>query len=59
MLGVLVGYVLGYFVGAFLGCYVIYPEANLCGLVGVFYTGPVGMVAGGIVAYVKTGRGKQ
>jgi hypothetical protein len=48
--GALVGLVVGYSVGVALACYVLMPNSNLCGLVGVFITGPIGLVAGGLVA---------
>jgi hypothetical protein len=42
----LVGGFLGYLAGMYLACYLVWPESNLCGLVGVFLTGPLGVVAG-------------
>jgi hypothetical protein len=43
-----IGMVAGYFVGAFVACYWLWPESNLCGLVGVFVTAPLGLVGGGV-----------
>ena len=55
--GALVGLVVGYFAGAFLGCKVLYPESNLCGIVGVFVTGPAFAVAGAVAMW-RIGRDK-
>jgi hypothetical protein len=52
-------------VGGFLGdmaemsvaCYLLSPQSNLCGLVGVFVVGPIGVVVG-IVAGTYVGRGR-
>jgi hypothetical protein len=49
-IGALLGLVVGYFVGVAFACYVLMPDSNLCGLVGVFITGPIGLVAGALVA---------
>jgi hypothetical protein len=49
-IGALLGLVVGYFVGVALACYVLMPNSNLCGLVGVFITGPIGLVAGALIA---------
>ena len=49
VVGGLIGGVVGYFIGTFVSCYWLYPTSNLCGLVGVFVTGPVGLVGGAVV----------
>jgi hypothetical protein len=41
------GGVAGYLLGAYLACYWIWPESKLCGLVGAFVKGPIGLIAGG------------
>jgi hypothetical protein len=46
--GVLVGGFLGYVAGAYLACGIFRYGGNLCGLIGVFITGPLGGIAGGI-----------
>lgn len=45
--GGLVGGFVGYMVGYFVACEV-FNGGNLCGLVGVFLTGPLGAIAGGV-----------
>src|SRR5438093_12394801 len=50
-LGIIVGFLVGGFAGYMLGIYVacaIFEAGNLCGLVGVFITGPLGALAGSI-----------
>ncbi len=47
IIGVLVGGFLGYMVGYYVACEV-FNGGNLCGLFGVFITGPVGAIAGGV-----------
>jgi len=42
----LLGLVIGYFVGVALACFVLMPNSNLCGFVGVFITGPLGFLVG-------------
>jgi membrane protein YqaA with SNARE-associated domain len=59
ILGVLVGGIVGYIVGVLLFCFVLAPESNQCGLGAVFFTAPIGMIVGGIVAYLLSRRGKQ
>ena len=46
--GGLIGAVVGYFAGVIVACDWLYPTSNLCGIYGVFITGPVGLVAGAI-----------
>jgi hypothetical protein len=50
LVGALVGGFAGYMAGMYLACYLLWPQSNLCGLAGVFITGPVGLVAGGAAA---------
>ncbi len=45
--GIVVCGFLGYWLGAYVACYWLYPGSNLCGLVGVFVTGPIGAIVGG------------
>lgn len=42
----LIGLVVGYFLGVYIACDWLYPTSNLCGIYGVFLTGPIGLVAG-------------
>ena len=46
--GGLIGAVAGYFVGVVVACDWLYPTSNLCGIYGVFVTGPIGLVGGAI-----------
>jgi hypothetical protein len=46
--GLVLGGLLGYLAGAYLACEVFYGGSNLCGLVGVFISGPLGAVGGGV-----------
>jgi hypothetical protein len=55
--GLVMGGLLGYLAGAYLACEVFYRGSNLCGLVGVFVTGPFGSVAGGIAGWLLSRRG--
>jgi hypothetical protein len=48
--GLLLGGFLGYMAGAFVAC-VVFETGNLCGLIGVFITGPIGSIAGGVGAW--------
>lgn len=48
LVGGLVGFVVGYFIGVFAGCDWLIPTSNLCGIYGVFLTGPVGLVCGAV-----------
>ena len=50
-LGGFAGLVVGYFAGAYVACTWFYPTSNLCGIVGVFYTGPAGLVIGAIAGW--------
>jgi hypothetical protein len=49
--GGLIGGVAGYFIGALVSCYGLFSASNLCGLVGVFATGPVGLIGGAIAGW--------
>jgi hypothetical protein len=51
----LAGAFLGYLAGVYLACGLLWPESNLCGLVGVFVAGPLGLLAG-IVAGIYVAR---
>jgi hypothetical protein len=51
--GAFLGLVIGYCVGVGLACYVIMPNSNLCGLVGVFIAGPIGLIIGALVAWSR------
>jgi hypothetical protein len=50
--GGLIGGVLGYFIGVYIACDWLYPTSNLCGIYGVFATGPIGMVIGVTVGWL-------
>ncbi|HXY36463.1 MAG TPA: hypothetical protein VEI07_19665 [Planctomycetaceae bacterium] len=52
--GALVGLVIGYLVGVLLACFVLMPNSNLCGFVGVFITGPLGFLVGAAYAAWRT-----
>jgi hypothetical protein len=54
--GMLVGAFAGYLAGVYLACYLLWPPSNLCGLVGVFVTGPLGLVGGGIAGWLLSRR---
>ena len=46
--GALIGMVVGYFIGVYVACDWLYPTSNLCGIYGVFVTGPIGLVSGAV-----------
>jgi hypothetical protein len=46
--GALIGFGVGYFIGVYVACDWLYPTSNLCGIYGVFLTGPIGLVAGAV-----------
>ncbi|MFO0954142.1 MAG: hypothetical protein U0835_23905 [Isosphaeraceae bacterium] len=46
--GGLIGLLLGFGFGAYVGCERLWPESNLCGLIAVFGTGPVGVALGAL-----------
>ena len=49
------GFIAGYFVGVGLACSGA-NASNLCGLLGVFVTGPIGFIAGLVFALKRLGR---
>jgi hypothetical protein len=49
--GLLAGGFLGYLAGVYAACDVVWPESNLCGLAGVFFTRPLGAAAGGVAGW--------
>jgi hypothetical protein len=49
--GAVFGGLAGYLAGVYVACFWLYPESNLCGLVGVIVTGPIGLLAGAILAW--------
>jgi hypothetical protein len=53
--GVLVGGFVGYMAGYYVACE-LFNGGNLCGLVGVFVTGPHGAIGGGIGGWFLTRR---
>ena len=59
LLGGLFGFIVGYFVGVDLACDWLIPTSNLCGIYGVFLTGPIGLVIGIVCAWVMSRRGKE
>jgi len=52
VLSALTGFVAGYFIGIHVACDWLYPTSNLCGIYGVFLTGPIGLVVGAIGGWV-------
>jgi hypothetical protein len=44
----LLGLVAGYFIGVSVACDWLYPRSNLCGIYGVFLTGPIGLLIGAV-----------
>ena len=54
ILGGLVGMTLGYFAGVRVACDWLYPTSNLCGIYGVFYTGPAGLMVGAATGWLMT-----
>ena len=49
-LGGVAGYIAGYFADAEVACEWLIPPSNLCGIYGVFLTGPIGFAVGITVA---------
>ena len=47
----LAGGFIGYILGVEVACGV-FDMGNLCGLVGIFITGPLGLIAGGVAGYL-------
>jgi hypothetical protein len=54
----LIGGLVGYFIGVYIACDWLYPESNLCGIFGVFLTGPIGLVCGAVVGW-RMSRAKE
>jgi len=52
--GGLVGGVAGYFIGVVMACDWLYPTSNLCGIYGVFFTGPLGLIGGAVAGWVAS-----
>ena len=52
--GALIGMVVGYFIGVYVACDWLYPTSNLCGIYGVFVTGPIGLVSGAVFSWIKS-----
>jgi hypothetical protein len=55
VVGFLVGGFLGYMVGALVACE-LFDGGNLCGLLGVFITGPLGSIGGGAAGWLLVRR---
>ena len=49
--GGLLGGILGYFIGVYAACDWLYPASNLCGIYGVFATGPIGILIGVVAGW--------
>ena len=45
-LGGVTGFIIGYFAGVVVACDWLIPTSNLCGIYGVFLTGPIGFLIG-------------
>jgi len=56
--GGLIGGIVGYFIGVYTACDWLYPESNLCGIYGVFLTGPIVLVCGAVVGW-RMSRAKE
>jgi hypothetical protein len=56
VIGGFAGLAAGYFAGAYVSCTWLYPTSNLCGLVGVFYTAPAGLVIGAGIGWAMSRR---
>jgi hypothetical protein len=54
LVGALIGGVVGYFIGVFVACDWLYPNSNLCGIWGVFLTGPIGSLVGAVIGWVRS-----
>jgi hypothetical protein len=51
LIGAPVGGLLGYLLGVYLACG-LFDLGNLCGLLGVFITGPLGVLGGGLAGWL-------
>jgi heme/copper-type cytochrome/quinol oxidase subunit 1 len=49
--GVIVGYAVGAATGIFFACMVAAEASNLCGLVGIYITGPIGALIGIVAGF--------
>lgn len=58
-LGGLLGLVVGYYIGATVACDWLIPTSNLCGIYGVFLTGPIGLIGGMIGGWKIARRGRH
>jgi hypothetical protein len=56
LLGGFVGLVVGYLAGVYVAYDWLYPTSNLCGIYGVFFTGPIGFVVGLAVTWLLSRR---
>jgi hypothetical protein len=56
--GALIGTVVGYFIGVYVACDWLYPTSNLCGIYGVFITGPIGLAIGAFAGWVTSRQNK-
>ena len=59
LLGGLFGFIVGYFAGVELACDWLIPTSNLCGIYGVFLTGPIGLVIGIVCSWVMSRWAKE
>ena len=59
VVGGLAGGVVGYFVGVFISCDWLYPTSNLCGIWGLMYTAPIGLVVGALIGWMISRRRQQ
>ncbi len=53
-LGGVAGFIGGYFAGVVVACDWLIPNSNLCGIYGVFLTGPIGFLIGIVCAWLAT-----
>lgn len=52
--GGLIGGIAGYFIAVLIGFDWLMPNSNLCGIYGVFITGPLGLIGGAIAGWLLT-----
>ncbi|MGH7938877.1 MAG: hypothetical protein ACRD5Z_20670, partial [Bryobacteraceae bacterium] len=57
--GGLLGLIVGYYIGATVACDWLIPTSNLCGIYGVFLTGPIGFLVGIICGWKIARRGQN
>ena len=48
----LIGTVVEYFIGVHVACDWLYPTSNLCGIYGVFISGPIGLACGAVEGWI-------